>query len=241
MVPGRGLLQRASVGGGIALRYRLPLLTALDRVNNDPGPEPNDHDASDHLPRDQHTSALGRGCNVAKPDRREYGDGEVQGVGTRERLTEIGRRNLPNNEVRPGKQQQKQRSARRKRSDRAQRWKCCPDDRADLKGDQSDKSKESDYQHPNRHTYRSVIQGQQVVNRNERDRGSQCAKKSHQDPAEAASGLTRGFRTPARAFSHGQRLAGEMGEFCGCGLDTRKRAYRIGGQHGHDRDRSALP
>jgi hypothetical protein len=38
---------------GIAVWYRLPLLTALDRVNNDPGLDPNDHDASDHLTGDQ--------------------------------------------------------------------------------------------------------------------------------------------------------------------------------------------
>ena len=46
-------------------------MPALDRVNKDPDAETDDRDASDHLPHDQHTSALGGGDNVAKPDRRE--------------------------------------------------------------------------------------------------------------------------------------------------------------------------
>ena len=110
-------------------KYWLPPLPALDRVNNDPGPQPDDHDARKHLPHDHHTSALGRCDNVAKTDRREHGDGEVQGVGTRQRLIEIGLRDSTDNEIRGGKQQQKQRNARRKCADRPQRWMSCPDDR----------------------------------------------------------------------------------------------------------------
>src|SRR4029453_7965382 len=114
MVPELDLLQRSTcVVSGLACLHRLPLLPALDGINNDPGPKPNDHDASNHLPRDHETSALGRASNITESNRREHRDSEVQGISTRERLAEVGLRNSAHNEIRAGKQQQKQWNARR--------------------------------------------------------------------------------------------------------------------------------
>ena len=69
VVRARTLLQRAiGVGSGVARLHRLPLLPALDRVHDDPGPEADDHDASDHLTGNQHPSRLGHGRNITEPD-----------------------------------------------------------------------------------------------------------------------------------------------------------------------------
>jgi hypothetical protein len=120
------------------------LLTALDRVNYDPGPDPNDHDASDHLTGDQNPSRLEHGRNITEPDSCEHGDGEVQRVSTRQRLAEIVNRYGAHDEIGAGKQQQKQWNARRKSSDGPQGRIRRPDDRADLKGDQSNKRQKPD-------------------------------------------------------------------------------------------------
>jgi hypothetical protein len=45
----------------------LPLQPALHRVDNDPCPEAQDHDASDHLTDDQHPSRLRHGRNITEP------------------------------------------------------------------------------------------------------------------------------------------------------------------------------
>ena len=69
VVRARTLLQGAiGVGSGVARLDRLPLLPALDRVHDDPGPEADDHDASDHLTDNQHPSRLGHGRNITEPD-----------------------------------------------------------------------------------------------------------------------------------------------------------------------------
>jgi MFS family permease len=69
VVRARTLLQGAiCVGSGVARLHRLPLLPALDRVHDDPGPEADDHDASDHLSGNQHPSRLGHGRNITEPD-----------------------------------------------------------------------------------------------------------------------------------------------------------------------------
>ena len=69
VVRARTLLQGAiGVGSGVARLHRLPLLPALDRVHDDPGPEADDHDASDHLTGNQQTSRLGHGRNITEPD-----------------------------------------------------------------------------------------------------------------------------------------------------------------------------
>jgi hypothetical protein len=57
-----------SASGAVARLHRLPLLPALDRVHDDPGPEADDHDASDHLSGNQHPSRLGHGRNITEPD-----------------------------------------------------------------------------------------------------------------------------------------------------------------------------
>src|SRR4029453_10927264 len=101
MVPELDLLQRSTcVVSGLACLHRLTLLPALDGINNDPGPKPNDKDGGNHLPRDHETSALGRGSNITESNRREHRDGEVQGISTRERLAEVGLRNSAHNEIR---------------------------------------------------------------------------------------------------------------------------------------------
>jgi hypothetical protein len=49
--------------------------TLLDRVNDDdPGPEPDVHDASYHLAGNQDTGQHGRGRDVAEPDGCEHGE-----------------------------------------------------------------------------------------------------------------------------------------------------------------------
>ena len=60
-----------------ALRRLVPaaVATLLDRVNDDdPGPEPDVHDASYHLAGNQDTGQHGRGRDVAEPDGCEHGE-----------------------------------------------------------------------------------------------------------------------------------------------------------------------
>ena len=65
----RRLLRRAiCVGSGVARFHRLPLLPALHRVDDDPGPDAYDHDASDHLTGDQRPSPIGHGRNITESD-----------------------------------------------------------------------------------------------------------------------------------------------------------------------------
>ena len=73
--PGRGWCLGAGysrglicVGSGVARLHRSPLLPALHRVNDDPDPEAEDHDAGDHLTGDQRPSPLGHGRNITEPD-----------------------------------------------------------------------------------------------------------------------------------------------------------------------------
>ena len=59
-----------------------------------------------HYPR-----RLGLGGDVAEPDGGEHGDGEVQPVGVRQVLAEVGRRQRGQHDVGAGEQQQEQRDA----------------------------------------------------------------------------------------------------------------------------------
>ena len=84
-------LAAISVRFCIGLLYRLLLPPVLDRVNDDPGADPHDNDAGDHLPRHQGSGPLARGGDVAESNCGENGDGEVQRIGTRQCLAEIAR------------------------------------------------------------------------------------------------------------------------------------------------------
>ena len=117
---------------GLRAWHGLLRSSVLDRIDNDPGTDTDDHDVSDHLTDDQDTSHLGRRNNVAEPDCGEHGNGEIQGVRARQRLAEAVGRNPSYHEVCGGEQQEEQRSAGGKGSNSAQRWILCPDDQADL-------------------------------------------------------------------------------------------------------------
>jgi hypothetical protein len=207
MVPACGLLQRAiCVGSGFAHLRRLPPLPTHDCVNDDPCPEAKNHDARDHLPRDQNPSRLGRRRDITESNRRKHGDGEVQRVSTRHRLAEIASRDGAHDEIGASKQQQKQWNARRKGSDSPQRRIRRPDDRADLKGDQSNKRQKPDCQRSDGHADRNAVQWQQVIDRNQRDRRARRPKESDKYSAKSEAGLVDSVRTRARDCTHRERL-----------------------------------
>jgi double-stranded uracil-DNA glycosylase len=186
----------------------LPLPSVLDGIHNDLGPDTNDDDAKNHLTHDQNTRPFGRSDNVTKADRCEYRDGEVQRVGTRQLLAEVAGRNPTRDEIRAGEQQEKYWNARRKRPDGPERWIRRLNDGTDLIHDKADKRQEANSQNGYGGPDRGAVQRQQVIDRNETNRGSQCTQKSQQDPASPESALVCRVRPTARAISHRVRLTG---------------------------------
>src|SRR5215469_8588199 len=83
--PGRlvRLLQLTlACGSGLPVSRRIsaPLATA-DSADDEPYPDSDENQVSDHLAGDHEPRRLGLGGDVAEADRAEHGDGEVQRVG----------------------------------------------------------------------------------------------------------------------------------------------------------------
>jgi len=190
----------------IGLLYRLLLPPVLDRVNDDSRPETYDHDAGNHLPRHQSPSALTRGRDVAEPNRGKNGDGEIERIGTGQRLAEIAGRERAQDEVRPGEQQQKQWSTGRESSDRPEHRILRSNNRPYLKGDQSDERQKSGSQQRDRPTTRGAIQRQQVVDREQHNVCARDLEQGEHDLAKPTSKVASSANTKARALSHGERL-----------------------------------
>ena len=98
------------------------LLIELDRVHHETCHQAQEHEVQPHLDRDRQPSSLGLRGDVAEPDGREDGGGEVQGIGATDRSAERCVIGPSHEEVRRGEQQYVERDAKRERLDGTTRW-----------------------------------------------------------------------------------------------------------------------